>query len=238
MDDTSTPKSNDPDTPEGTWPGQAADPRPQQATDAGPVDPPPAPPPASPVAPVGLTGESGPAPSPAPIVDWRQRYEDERRRSRIFLATTAIAGALLVGSLFYASAQGDPTTSTFDRSGPGLQDGRGGPGMSGHDDNLDGRTAPDGMGPGTGTDPSDPGARVWGGVLEQLFNADGTMNATAVEQFQQQVAALDEAGQQQLAAHIASDVTRDHLTQEQADELLAALGLTSDAGTGTTGATA
>lgn len=217
--------------PEPEWPGRAPerDPIPVAAGaesrphDAASVEPPPVAP--AEAAPVGLTTMTAPEPAPAPLVDWQDRYEKEHRRSRIFMATTAVAGALLVGSLFFAAAQGSSTDATA--FGPGMQDRSG-----------TGRGMAPGM-PDQDGDASDPGmmgdrhGMGFGGAVEQLFNADGSLNTAAVEQFKEQIAGLDAAGQQALAEHIAGDVTRGHVTQDQADELLKALDLEpADTGTG------
>lgn len=211
------------------WPGRDAG-----APATAPVEGPPVAPVEA--APVGLTAAAtGPdADSPAPPVDWQDRFERERRRSRVFMATTAVAGALVVGSLFYVSAQGSSPDSAA-MMGPEMQDNGGmgremAPGMPGQDG--------DARGPGRRGD-SHP--RGFGGAVEQLFNADGSLDTEAVEQFKERIAGLDAEGKQALAQHIAWDVVRGHLTQEQADELLAALdleaadtGVDSGADTGST----
>jgi len=41
----------------------------------------------------------------AATVDWHAKYQHQRKRSQIFMATTVAAIALLIASLFYAGAQ-------------------------------------------------------------------------------------------------------------------------------------
>lgn len=204
--------------PPNQWPGRA-EPEPADQHVTAPIGPPPA------GAPVGLIEQ--PAPEPEDV-DWQGKYESERKRSRIFIAATAVAAALFVGSLFYASAQGGSTAGTDLADQPGMSGGLGvgpqdqGPGLGsrgfGDDSDSDSDSGP-GMSGGMGVPP---------GFAEQFFSSDGTLNSAAVEQFREQLEAAGTSAdtiKEQLAAHIAGDVTRGHLTQEQADELSEALGL-------------
>ena len=230
MSDNTTPSNSE-------WPGRATDSWVgNDPTMTAPIGPPPA------GAPVGLV--EPPAPF-AEDVDWQGKYESERKRSRIFMAATALAAALLVGSLFYASAQGGSAgTDLAGQQTPGLGTGPQGMGPNngfGDDGQSDdGQSDDRGLaGPGMGAPGMGGGMGVAPGTVEQFFAADGSLDSDAVAQFKEQ---LDAAGtsadtmKQALAAQIEGDVTRGHITAAQAKELLDALGLdasTADDSNGT-----
>lgn len=105
--------------------------------------------------PSGLQVETPPSPtvdaavSPAAVTDrdWQSRFEAQQKRTRIFMGTTAAAVAALLGSLFFAVAQGSstgPGTLSPTGSGPGMQ-GQGQfapPGLDDHDGDGFGRGGP------------------------------------------------------------------------------------------------
>jgi hypothetical protein len=176
-------------------------------------------------------------PTDPPADDWPERLAKERRKTQIFMGTTALAGALLVGSLFYASAQGSADNAAM-RDGSdamGQAPGMGGPGM-GRDLDDDGQGMGRGM-PGSGAVPQG------GGLVQQFFASDGSINDDAVAQFKQRadaLAAVDQDGDQiaamqsHLLADIQQAVSSGTITQDQADELVQALDLPAD-GSSTSG---
>lgn len=167
-------------------------------------------------------------PEPTPE-SWQEQYQKERRRSRILMGTTAVAGALFAGSLFYAVAQTNTVTPAgFNGPGQGFQggpgQGQGGPGM--------GRG---GSGWGDGDGYGGPGMMrgqvPMGGFVEHFFNSDGSLNEDLAAQFKQELQDRGTAFEQQLQAEIAREVAKGDITQKQADELSAALGLSSSSNT-------
>lgn len=85
-----------------------------------------------------------------PDQDWQSRFEAQQKRTRVFMGTTAAAVAALLGSLFFAVAQGGSTgPGTLSPSGggsgiPGQHGQVAPPGLGDHDG--------DGFGPGDGDD--------------------------------------------------------------------------------------
>lgn len=85
--------------PDESWPRPATPQDTQPILPPGStVDPPPS----------GLPRDEVNAAAAAPV-DWQSRYEQQHKRARIFMATTAAAVAALLGSLFFAVAQGGAT---------------------------------------------------------------------------------------------------------------------------------
>lgn len=85
-------------------------------------------PPQAAAPPPGFAGDpvdpEAPSSGPRPVGtvdDWQQRYEEQARRTRIFMATTVAAAAALVGSLFFAAAQaGNAGTDPAGFGTPGM----------------------------------------------------------------------------------------------------------------------
>lgn len=106
------------------WPG-SADPNQTQ-----PIAPPPAGVAVSDPPPSGFEAD---APDPDPV-DWQGRYLEQKRRTTLFIGTTVVAVAALIGSLFFAMARGN-AVGEFTRdgiNGPSRQfGGPGGAGMPG-----------------------------------------------------------------------------------------------------------
>lgn len=124
---------------------------------AAPTEPPPS----------GLHADAEYPPGQQEPEDWRGRYEEQAKRTKIFMATTAAAVAALIGSLFFAFAAGStagagtlsPTGAGGQLQGPGGQlpgggmqvpggqDGFGPHGFDHHDgdrdDDFDGGTGQD-----------------------------------------------------------------------------------------------
>lgn len=147
---------------------------------------------------------------------WRDQYLRERKKSRLFMATTAVALLLLVGSLFYAVAQ-NQSTQLAD-----LVAGRG-PGGAGLED---------GRHPGS-TRPRGGEAQGREGIsVDRLFNADGSVNEELIESLKDRAERFGGVGRfsGRIAAGIAGAVSSGEITQEQADELMAALDLDSSGG--------
>lgn len=148
--------------------------------------------------------------------------ERERRRTRIFMATTAVAGAALVGTLFYASAQGQSAGTPIAATERG---GQAGPGFGMHDGDDDGL----GM-PGRGMDQEGPEGGMPGGPgsgapVLQFFNQDGSVNTALVDQYKE-LGATDEQESfmaQRLAHEIDEALASGLITDAQVKALSAAL---------------
>lgn len=143
---------------------------------------------------------------------WRDQYESERKKARLFMVTTAVAVALLAASLFYAVA----TTSSSPVAAPLTGEG---PGLSGNDNGGQVFRPPGG--------PDGSGSR--GGLIERFFNSDGSVSEEAIAQFQERAAQFGGSSGfgDRLAGSIEAAVANGDITSEQANELLAALGLSS-----------
>lgn len=115
-----------------SWPRPAATQDTQPILPVGStVDPPPS----------GLPREDLTTAAGADPVDWQSRYEQQHKRARIFMATTAAAVAALLGSVFFAVAQGGATApGSVDRAGisrPGQIPGPDGHGQMGGPQGFD-----------------------------------------------------------------------------------------------------
>jgi hypothetical protein len=168
---------------------------------------------------------------------WRDRYRNERKKAVLFMVTTAVAVALLAGSLFYAVARtgSTPISAPLSGQGPGLGGNGGGPGLGGNGGGpgLDGNDQ--GFGPPGGRN----GTGDRGGLIQRFFNSDGSVNESAVAQFEERASQFGGGGGSgggrsgdRLAEGIESAAASGDITSEQANELLAALGISS----GSTGA--
>ena len=156
--------------------------------------------------------------------DWHAAYLNERKKSRILGVTTAAAAVLAVvfGVWGIAQTASTPSAAAGAVGAQGQLDGNfGGPGMGGP-----GALGGQGMAP--------PDGAVRGGLLEQMINADGTINQTAVDQFKTQMSAGNGPPAALVADIAAREVAQGDLTQAQADQILAALGVSASASSGTT----
>ena len=100
--------------------------------------------------PSGLHPDSATDVAGATGEDWHGRYEEQHKRTRLFMATTAAAVAALLGTLFFAVAQGGAVGSAAltpagigsdsgQVQGPGGHGPMGGPpGLDDHHDDDDG----------------------------------------------------------------------------------------------------
>lgn len=146
----------------------------------------------------------------APV--WRDQYLNERKKSRLFMVTTAVAVLLLIGSLFYAVGQNNTTQVADPGSGSaGLEEGHG----SGFG------------GPGGGGGLGQPDL-----LMERFFNEDGSVNEEGVAPFKERAEQFGTEGQfaDRLLTSVSELVASGEITQEQAEELLEALGLPSSGG--------
>ncbi|MFI0433753.1 MAG: hypothetical protein ACH36H_11510 [Candidatus Nanopelagicales bacterium] len=172
---------------------------------------PPAVPPATPPG-ADFSAPAGPPPyAPQPAEGWRDAYDKERKKFHIASAAAAVAAVVAVVALVWGVAQNQASSTVAGGqfSGAGQMPGYG-PGADG---------AQGGMG--------GPGMGGPGRIQEQLLNDDGTVNSTAVAELKAQ----SEAGQgpplEMLAQILPREVQRGDLTQAQADQILAALGLSA-----------
>lgn len=108
---------------------------------------------------------------PAAEADWQTRYEEQAKRTKIFMATTAAAVAALIGSLFFAFAAGSTAgAGSMSPAGVGGQfQGPGGTQLPG-----DGSQLPDGgmQGPG-GMAPPGFGHHDGDGDMDGFRDFDG-----------------------------------------------------------------
>ncbi|MCU0297280.1 MAG: hypothetical protein MUF33_02030 [Candidatus Nanopelagicales bacterium] len=127
---------------------------------------------------------------------WQSMYRSERKKARILGASTVAASLLAVSAgawgLSNAGSATSPTPGQF-----------GGPGTS-----QMGPQAGQGMMPGQGSAAED--------LASALFNDDGSVNTSALEQF----VATSPGGD--ITQFLTFAVTNGELTQEQADALIAA----------------
>ena len=164
-----------------------------------------------------------------PAGGWQQAYLKARSRSQIFMATTALVGVLAVSMGAWGIAQAVTSDSgsrlasqsgNFSGPGGGQLGGRGGMNDGG------------GMGPGSGVGPGDgmgPGGGMAQdgtapGPLGQLFNSDGSLNQSAVDEFKTHLSE-DPEDAAFLSQMLSRAVTAGAITQAQADKLVAALGI-------------
>lgn len=133
--------------------------------------------------------------SPQPAADhWRHAYRAERTKARILGATTVAASLLAVGAGAWGLSNADSGQSAGQVGGPTTS-----------------QFGPPGTAPG-GTTAIPPGAGTGSGqdLAALLFNSDGSVNATAVEQFLSSMpGSLDE--------FLTIAVQNGDLTQNQAD---------------------
>ncbi|MCB0918529.1 MAG: hypothetical protein KDC39_08160 [Actinobacteria bacterium] len=145
---------------------------------------------------------------------WRDRYVNERRRSKVLMIVAGSLAIMLLGAIFYgvnaASQSGSPTGDTTVPFG-GQQDG-------GQSDGFGNR--PDNGAPGF--DRRGPGDSSRGGPSERFFSegAPGEALQGMVEEFTSDSGFLGE----QLRNGLDSAVDNGLLSQEEADSLLADLG--------------
>lgn len=193
--------------------------------------------PFAPTASPEAAGDEPSAEQPVPQ-QWvpQDAYDKERRRSRIFMGTTVVAAALLVGSLFYAAAQ---TGSSFlPTAGSDTTQGEGYGAPDGDGPNSDGRGPGHGRGgqfggghDGDGERDGTEGRGGPGGFIEHFFNSDGTLDEEEVTELQERLQDMGGSGfTDRLADGIDAAVENGLITQEQADQLLSVLG---QSGTGT-----
>lgn len=183
------------------------------------------PPSASQGAPPPFSYPSYPATQPGADT-WQTKYEKEKKRSLLFAVTTAGASVLAVVALVWGVAQSPSATATNASAGlPGSSTGQfPGGGTTGQ---MPGGTTgqmPGGGGPG-GMDPA-----------TDLFNADGSINTSAVEQFFAMMPPGLDAATLISQMESGGAITSDQATalREAAADLPTASGTTSG-GTGTTG---
>lgn len=143
--------------------------------------------------------ENGRVSSGEPV--WRDQYLKERRKSHLFLGSTVVLAVLLVGSLIFAVGQSDSTPVAE----PGVRSGE--PGFGGGP----------GGGPGGGS----------GALVQRFMNPDGSVNEAQVAEFKQRVEQFggDPQFEERFLAGIQAAIDSGEITQESADELLVALGL-------------
>lgn len=144
-----------------------------------------------------------PAPDDRAAQTWRSQYLAERRKSRIFMATTAISLAALVGTLAFGLASNDPVQAPVAVAGDGLANSLG-----------------DGTGPGGGLG-------AVGGV-ERYLNDDGSVNSAAVEETLSRFADLGgvpERFAERLIGSVDDAVAAGTITVQQGMDLLEALGI-------------
>lgn len=159
-----------------------------------------------PMPPSSAPGSTPTAGAAAPV--WRDQYLKERKKSRLFMATTAVAVVLLIGSLLYAVGQSD-STQVADPVG-------GGAGLE------------EGHRPGSA--PGEGGGLGQGSLsMQQFFDADGSLNEELVASFRERAEQMGATGQfsNRLVGAISNSVATGEITQEQADELLEGLDLSS-----------
>lgn len=173
----------------------------------------------------------------APPEGWQAAYEKSHRQSRIFMATTAVAGVLALGLGAWGVAQAASTdvgTSAVSQTipGGGLGQGGQGPGGLGQGGLGQGGLGQGAPGGGQGMGAPGQGGPGIGGLADTFFNSDGSLNQTQVDQLKQMLTTGNGptlAGFKQILTHAVSD---GDITQAQADKLLAALGSASGGGTG------
>ncbi len=158
-----------------------------------------------------------------PAGGWQQAYHKARSRSQIFMATTALAGVLAVALGAWGIAQ-EVTSDSGSRlaSQSGNFSGPGGGQLGGRGGMSDGGGMGSGgdMGPGGGMAQDGTGR----GPLGQLFNSDGSLNQSAVDDFKAHLS-QDPQDAAFLSQMLSRAVTAGALTQAQADKLMAALGI-------------
>lgn len=210
--------------------GQAADPAaPSQQPTGGPSPAAGAMPPAAGGPVPGMPGAQ-PAEPMDPATAWRAAYTKERKKAQIFMGTTAAAAALalifgvwgVVASIAAVASnsneRGFMSGQQFDRDGDG-------PGMMGGGP----------LGNGSGNGPRGQGGQGgqgggMGGNLNSamnLFNADGSLNQTAVADLKADLASGNGPSAAVIRNYVNRQVQRGTVTQAQADQALAALGLTT-----------
>ena len=169
---------------------------------------------------------------------WRTAYHKEHKKVRILGLTTAAGAvlALVFGVWGITQMANTPSSVAGVIGGEGQRDGTiTGPGMGGPAAaGRPGGGAGQGLAHGQAVAP--PEGAIRGGLLENMLNADGTVNQSAVDQFASQMAAGDGPPAALLADMAAREVANGDLTQAQADQILAALGIngTSGSTSGTT----
>lgn len=128
---------------------------------------------------------------------WRDQYLNERKKARIFMGSTAVLAVLLAGSLVFAVGQSDPSPVAE----PGFSSGQLG----------------SGGGPGGGS----------GDFVQRFLNPDGSVNEAQVAEFKQRMEQFggDSRSEERIVGGIQAAVDSGQITQESADELLAALGM-------------
>ena len=128
---------------------------------------------------------------------WRDQYLNERKKTRIFMASTGVLAVLLVGSLIFAVGQSDPSPVAE----PGTSSGQ--------------------LGPGGGTGGGS------GDFVQRFLNPDGSVNEAQVAEFKERMEQFGGDGQfeQRFVDGIQEAVDSGQITQESADELSAALGV-------------
>ena len=128
---------------------------------------------------------------------WRDQYLKERKKTRVFMGSTVVLALLLVGSLVFAVGQPDPSPVAE----PGIKSGESG----------------FGGGPGGGS----------GDIVQRFLNPDGSVNEAQVAEFKQRMEQFggDSQFEDRFVAGIQAAVDSGQITQDSADELMAALGV-------------
>ena len=136
---------------------------------------------------------------------WRDQYLKEQKKARIFMGSTVVLAVLLVGSLVFAVGQSAPSPV----ADPGVKSGE-----SGFGSGLGG--GPRG-GPGGGS----------GDFVQRFVNPDGSVNEAQVAEFKQRMEQFGGDGQfeERFVDGVQAAVDSGQITQESADALLAALGV-------------
>jgi hypothetical protein len=135
--------------------------------------------------------------------EWRNQYLVERRKARIFMASTAITLAALIGTLAFDLASSDPVQAPTAFAGEGL---------------------PDPPGDGTGL----RGGRGAIGGVERFLNDDGSVNTAAVDETLSRFAdrgGVPERFAERMIGNVDDAVAAGTLTKQQGLALLAALGI-------------
>lgn len=157
-----------------------------------------------------------------PADGWRDAYDKERKKFRIASAAAAVAAVIAVVALVWGVAQNQSSSTVAGGSGGQFA---GGAGQFPGDGQFPGYGAPGGqMGPGGQDGQGGPGM---GRIAEQLLNADGTVNTTAVAELKSQSESGTAPPLQVFAQIIPREVQHGDLTQAQADQILAALGVSA-----------
>lgn len=163
---------------------------------------------ATPQAPQNVSANSTDAGPPVPTVTWKDKYDQEHKRSRILAGTTAAACVLALGvgawgiSKPTSATSADVASSQF--GGPGSQGGMGGFGGPGNQGGMNGQSQ---------------GSQSGASSLSNLFNSDGSVNTEQLEQFKSSAPqGID------LTAVVDRAQQAGSLTSAQASKLKAALG--------------